>query len=368
MSAVNEALVTLKTTAPGYFKEATDHTIRGRLILKILESQGNILLNQKVPKFIWDVEVREPKIRALGGGDRHVFDETDAYEQLEIDHAELEGTDIMKRRFQMINSNSPHALVDEAGKKMDRLVKSLTRKLNTQFFVDNTGGQTANMLTGIKSFMKPNAITAGDLVAIPISGTTYGGKSIELGSLGGQWSTDLATSPNTAAATDWPFGSGASEYDYNTPKMFNDSASIGGEAGWVNNCLKVMRRMTNVLESTGGQGSAPVVHCLGVDKYSLFQDKLESRERLYISDYAKSLGFPNVLQYQEAVVIKEHDCPSDEGYALNPNTMALYSVHDQLFFTDSDWSTESQLSAFLVGFLGNYCWTPKYTGAYLTLG
>lgn len=367
MNALAEALQTIKTTAPLYFKDATDHTIRGRLILKILKERGNVIMNMKAPQMLWDIEVREPKVRALGGGDRHTFNETDAFEQLVIDHAELESTDIMKRRFQMINSNSPNAIVDEVGKKMDRIVKALTRKLNAQFYVDNTTGQNTNMLTGLGSFVKPATITSGDLVAIPASGATYGGKSIELGSLGGQWSATLGTSPNTAAATDWPFGSGSSEYDYNTPKLFNTSATVGGDAGWANNCLKLMRRMTNVLESTGGQGAAPVVHLMGSDKYSEFQDKLEEKERTYISDYAKSLGFPSILQYQEAVVVKEYDCPADRAFAVNPEHMALYSVHDELFFTDSDWSTESQLSAFLGGFLGNFCWTPKYVGAYLDL-
>lgn len=372
MNALSEALLVLKTTAPQYFKEATDHTIRNRLILKILQSQGNIVMNVKSPKKIWDVEVKENVIRALGSTSRHVFEEVDPYVQMEITHAELEGTDIMKRRFQMINSNSPHAIVDEAGKKMDRLVKSLTRSLNKQFYVDASTGVNVDLMTGIQSFLKPNTagFAAGDLVADPDPAATYGGQSVGLAQLGGQWSTDLGVGsfPNTALANDWPFGSGDPEYDWNSPKIFNTAADVKGDAGWENNCLKLMRRMSDVLESTGGEGAAPVVQLLGLDYYNDFKDKLEQRERLYISDYAKSLGFPDVMTYEGAVVLKDFDCPSSKGFAVNPNHMCLYSVHDQLFFTDSDWSTESQLSAFLVGFLGNYCWTPKLTGMYADLG
>lgn len=367
MNALAEALSILKITTPEYFKEATDHTIRNRLILKILQSQGNIMMNVKTPEKKWVVEVREPEVRALGSTSRHVFRGNDVHETMSICHAELESTDIMKRRDQMINSNSPNAIVDEVGEKMDRLVKVMTRTLNKQFYIDNSTGINVDMMTGIESFIRPAAIAPGDLAAIPDAGTTYGGKSVEIGSLGGAWSTDLATPPNTAAATDWPFGSGDPEYDWNTPKMFNTNATVGTDTGWDNNCLKLMRRMGDVLESTGGDGAAPVVQLLGLDYYSQFKDKLEERERLYISDYAKSLGFPDTMVYEGAVVVKDFDCPSSKGYAVNPNHMCLYSVHDQLFFTDADWSTESQLSAFLVGFLGNYCWTPKYTGAYLAL-
>jgi hypothetical protein len=367
VTALQEALLTLKATAPEYFKKATDHTIRGRLILKILQQSGNIMFNVKSDRMIWPIEIREPKVRVMSGGQRHTWTQTDGIENLFIDHAELEATDVLERRQQQINSDSPNALVDLAGTKMDRLVRTMTRKLNSQFFVDNSGANSG-MMTGIKSFMNPAALTAGDLVAVPAAGTTYGGKSIVLGELGGQWSTNLSPAfPNTAAGTDWPEGSGSSEYDYNTPKMINTNATFNGSQYWKNNCLKVMRRMNSYLRNTGGEGSAPPVHLLASRLYDEALDKLEERERTSISDYAKSLGFPDVIQYGGGLLVADYDCPADEGYAINPNEIALYSVNEQLFFTDSDWSTFDQISGFLVGFLGNWVWTPKYTGAYLAL-
>lgn len=365
MSAAEEALATLRTTAPVYFKEATDHTIRNRLLLKLMEIEGNVVLNMKAPEMIWDIEVREPKIRALdGGADRHVWNESEVYEQLKISHAELEGTDIMRRRFQMINSDSPNAIVEEAGKKMDRLVRSLTRKLNSQFYFDNTGANS-HYLTGIKSFLKYNSPGAGtDWILSPSSAASYGGMSVELGSLGGVWSEDAATSPSTNLGNDWPLGSGSSEYDFNSPKMINTNGAINGASGWTNNCLLAIRRMTRAIESTGGQGTIPIVQLFSQEKYSEVEDKLEERERLFVSDYAQNLGFPRVLTYGGALLATDYDCPADEGFAVNPEKTCLYSVHSDLFFTDSDWSTESQLSAFLVGFLGNWVHTPKYVGAY----
>ena len=365
--ALKEALLTIKATAPKYFAEATDHTIRRRLLLKMIQQGGNLMFNVRTPKLVWDIEVREPKVRVLSGGQRSVFNQTDAYEQLEIDHAELEATDTLDRRTQMINDNSPQQIIDLAGTKMDKLVRTMTRKINSQFYVDNSSGTNVGMMTGIRSIIKPASITPGDLVAIPASGSEYGGKSLELASLGGRWSTKMTTSPNTAAATDWPFGQGSSEYDYNTPKMFNTTATFNGDAGWSNNCLKVMRRMASTITSTGGEGVAPIAHLLGIDLYNEFKDKLEERERLYVSDYAKSLGFPDVMSYEGAVVTQDFDCPASEGYALNPNEIGLYSVHDQLFFTDGGWETPEQSTLFLVGFLGNWVWTPKYVGAYLAL-
>lgn len=368
MSAIDEALLTLKATAPKYMKGATDHTIRKRLLLKMLQMQGNIMFNIRTPKMVWEVEVREPKVRVLSGGQRSVFSQTDAYESLEIDHAELETNDVLDRRTQMINESSPQQIIDLGGTKMEKLVRTMSRRINSQFYADNSSGANAGMMTGIKSFMKPAAITPGDMVAVPAADATYGGKSIALASLGGHWSTNLSTPPNTAAGTDWPFGQGSSEYDWNSPKIFNTSATVSGDTGWSNNCLKLLRRMTSTIASTSGEGVNPIAHILGLDLLNEVKDKLENRERLYVSDYAKSLGFPDTLQYEGSILTSDFDCPSSEGYSINPAEMALYSVHDQLFFTDGGWETPEQSTLFLVGFLGNWRWVPKYTGAFLALG
>lgn len=365
-NALKEALLVVKTTAPQYFKEATDHTIRNRPLLKMLQQQGNLMFNMKATKFVWPILVREPKVRVLDGGQRSVWNQTDAYENLEIDHAELEATDTMGRRDQMINANSPQQIVDVMGGKFDQLVKSMSKMINSQFYADNTSGVNTGMLTGIRSIIKP-AGASSDEVAIPASGSTYGGKSLELASLGGWWSTDRTTPPNATAATDWPFGNGATEYDYNTPTMLNMSAAFNGDTGWANNCLKLFRRMSELIRRRCGEGSAPTVQLLGLDLLNEFKDKLEGRERLYVSDYTKSLGFPNVMSYEDSVVMTDFDCPTRSGYAFNPSEMALYSVHDQLFFTDESWETPEQKSLMLVGFLGNWVHKPKCTGAYVAL-
>jgi hypothetical protein len=122
--------------------------------------------------------------------------------------------------------------------------------------------------------------------------------------------------------------------------------------------------MTQSIRHTGGEGAAPVVQLLSQELYSAVEDRLEERERTRVSDYASNLGFPDTLTYGGSLITSDFDCPAGQGFAINPSTSALYSVHSDLFFTDTDWSTESQLSQFLVGFLGNYVHQPKYTGAY----
>jgi hypothetical protein len=148
--------------------------------------------------------------------------------------------------------------------------------------------------------------------------------------------------------------------------MIRTNAAIGGSTGWDANCLKAIRRMGQMIRHTGGEGNSPIVQLFSQELYSQVEDELEKRERTRVSDYASNLGFPETLTYSGSLLTTDYDCPAGKGYAINPATCALYSVHSDLFFTDADWSTESQLSQFLVGFLGNYVHQPKYTGAYLT--
>lgn len=366
MSYFDEAMSVVKATAPKYIKGATDLTIRRRLVLAMLNQSGNIAYNVKAPKLIWDVECREPRGRFLSGGERSQFTTHDAYEQLEIDHAEFEYTDKMARRTQQLNSNSPQQIVDIGGRIMERLTEQCTKQLGKQFYADNTSGSNTSMLTGIESFMKPHAsATATDKIIVPSATATYGGKNIGLGALGGTWSAN-GTANSSVTANDWPEGSGSAEYDYMAPKMFNYLANWGGSANtWEANSCRILRRSKEILLHTGGEGSAPVAHLLALDLYNAFRDHLEARERLQVSDYARTLGFPDVLTYEGAIVSPDFDCPSGKGYGVSLSDMSLYSVNDQLFCTDGPtWTTEDQASLFLVMFFGNWKWNPKYFAQY----
>lgn len=364
MSYFDNAMLAVKTTAPQLMKEATDMTLRRRLILKMLQESGNIIFNWRSPSMEWKVKVRTPKARAMTSGQRSIFKMHDAYESLTISHASMEVTDKLDRQTQMINQNSPNQIIDLASSKMEDLVLEMSRILGEQFYVDNSG-TASDQLTGIQSFMKPSgSVAANDLVAIPDSAVSYGGKSIGLGAFGGFWTNQLSGPPSSILAKDWPEGSGSPEFDWNSPKMLKYTGNWNGTGSgntWAGNCTKLLRRGSSYIAHTGGQGVTPIVNVLSLRLYNEFQDNLETRERLYVSDYAKELGFPDILNYQGALVTTDFNCPADRGYGINPAEMALYSVHDQLFFTDGPvWSTPEQSTLFLVGMLANFRWNVKH--------
>lgn len=370
MGYFDNAMLAVKSTAPLYLKEATDQTIRGRLVMKMLQQSGNIIFNVKTPNMIWQVEVREPKVRAMSAGQKSTFNMADVYEQLEISHAEIEATDALDRRTQMTNANSPQQIIDLATAKMENCIKKLGRTINSQFYTDASGSQAAEM-TGIRSFIKSYNRNASDRFQAPDAAVTYGGKSIGVGQFGGTWSALLGAvpaRPNTFLANDWPEGQGSSEYDWNSPKIiqYDGDWTPAVTDSWVLNATKLVRRASTTLKNLGGDGVEPIVNLFAKDMYDAFFDNLETRERLYVSDYAKELGFPDLLNYQGSIITTDFDCPAGRGFAINPNEMALYSVHDSLFFTEGPvWTTPEQRTLFLCGFLGNWRWNVKHVCAYV---
>ena len=365
--ALREAYQVIQATAPQFFKGATDHTIRERPLLKMIQQSGNMVMNLRAPKYVWKIRVRQPKPKVIENGARTVWDETDAYETLEMGHAEVQVTDSMNRRDQMINASSPNQIIDIIGEKYDELVKSMSRMISEQFYADASSGTGVGQLTGLKSFMKPVGV-ATDQVAIPAPGTEYANLSIELASLGGWWSQDLApTFPNASLGVDWPEGRGDSEYDFNTPTMLNMNATYNGDTGWNNNCLKMLRRMNSLIKRRCGSSTVPTAHMMGHSLMHEVKDKIELRERTYVTDYQKTLGFPDVLNYEGSMIFDDFECPAREGYSFNPSDITIFSVNDQLFYSDDSWETVEQKSLMMVGFLGNYAFTPRTMGAFVAL-
>lgn len=349
----------IKNTAPKYLPNAVNQTLRDRFLLSYLQKAGRFIFNEGGVSCTWNVTVRQPEIRSTRG-QRAQFVGSDTKEQLTISHAQLEGTDALDRNTLMVNSG-PTAIVKLIETKLDELVTSLADKLCNQIYVDNASDSA--QLTGLQSIMKGVVGANTDRMAVPAPGTTYGGKSMVLGALGGKWTSALGVARhNTSILTDWPEGTGDSQYDYLAPKMFNYGGDwSAGTEDWANNCEKLLRRAKVAIRALGGAGTAPAVGVFSPEMYNELMDSIQTRERLSISDYASDLGFGDTMSYDGMVLAFDYDCPANKGYAINPQEMALYSVHDQLMYTDGPtWDTREQAYLFLVGFLGNLRWNPKH--------
>ena len=206
-----EAAILIKNQVPQYIKGASDATIRGRLFLRILKEQGRIKYNHSGDRVIWNVLAREPQARTHSSGVGVTYAQFDAYEQLSLPVAGMTNQDALELKTQMLNKD-PGVIVDLYGTKLDNLLRATANSLSRQVFLTNGGDN--NKVVGLASPMiADGSVTADDMVAVPSSSATYGGKSVQLGNLGGTWTSTMsaATRPSTVTLNDWPYGSGSSQ-------------------------------------------------------------------------------------------------------------------------------------------------------------
>lgn len=363
----NEGILAVKATAPRYLKEASDQTVRQRVLLSMLDSRGRLKFNvDGHTETNWIVQVRDPAIRQYGDSARQTFTEHDAYETLQIDVRGYIGTDKLSHRTTLLNQGK-HAIVNHYDTKLGILMRAAKRRLGSDVYADGYATGNEQALIGLGSFMKPDAsVASDDLVAIPDSTASYGGKSVALGTFGGTWSSDLAVAarPSSQLTNDWPYGSGSAEYDALTPKMINVASTRwpSGAAGWDNNCTVILRRARQWCRSLGGDGSEPMLHLLCSEFYSEFQDYMESKERVILphkdtSDY----GFSKTINFEGASLVDDFDVPSRKGYGINIDEVMMFTLHDGLFESEGPvWDTVEQAYLFVVRMAGNLRFNPKH--------
>ncbi len=357
-----EAILAIRNTAPKYLKGASDQTVRNRFWLAMLESEGRILYNQSGVACNWNVRARQPATRTHSSGVGVVYTHNQAFEQLTVPVAGLIGSQALDLKIQMMNKG-PLAIVDLYADAMDSVLASVGNALSAQLFIRNTGN--GDQLVGIDTPMVPDgSVVAADIVAAPSTTAAYGGKLVRPGSYGGTWSTSLPVKPSSVLGTDWPLGSGSSDYDFLAPKMINYTSTSWGTNGntWADNCEHVLRRAKNWIRHLSGASKVPTLTMLAQELYDEFQDKLTTRERLMVSDYAGKLGFTeDVINYNGSLVKSEFDCPAGTGYAINIDEMSLFSLHDQLFYlVGPEFNNTALAHEVAIGFFGNLRMNPKH--------
>lgn len=361
----NEGILAVKATAPKYLKGASDQTVRQRILLTMLQSRGRLQFNTDGhTEQNWLIQVRDPQIKQYGDSARQTFTEHDAYEQMQIDLRGYIGTDKLSHRTALVNKGKM-AIVNHYDTKLEILMRSAKRRLGSDLYADGYAAGYEQSLIGLGSFMKPDAgVATDDQVAVPASTALYGGKSVQLGTFGGTWSSNMDVSPSSVVANDWPFGSGSSEYDALTPKMLNANSTkwASGTAGWKNNCSTMMRYARLWARSLGGDGSEPMLHLLSTEFYGQYADYQEAKERIILphapsADY----GFSQTINFEGAAVTFDYDVPSSKGYGLNIDEMMLFTLHPDLFESEGpEWSTEEQAWLFVVRMVGNLRFNPKH--------
>jgi hypothetical protein len=361
--AIEHTIQAIENTTKKILKGKMDLSLRKYFLLSWLQKAGRFVSNEGGTSLEWRIKIRDMDVSTNNG--RLSFTNKDLYKTLNIGWGTLTSTNRLDRNTLLINKGD-EAIIKLADEMVNDSSESISKNLCRSIYKDGTSD--SNALTGLQTFVRPAVGANTDRVAVPGSGSTYGGLSMVLGALGGRWDDVLATKYTTlpAVATDWPDGSGDPEYDCMAFKGFNYAGAWSpGTNNWAVNCEKLLRRGATSIANLGGEGTMPSVHVMSAAMYNEFQDSVQDRERLSVSDYASKLGFPDTMQYSGTLLAHDFACPAGVAYSLDPNTISLKSLTDDVFYTDGPtWSIEEQAYLFMIGFLGNFCWTPKSIAVY----
>lgn len=351
----------VSTTAKTYLKGAADNTIRDRLLLMWMQKYGRIKFNQKGYDFTWDVAYAQHPMQSYGDMGTVTHERRDLYKQLTGDVRGYIMTDLMSEKEYSMCAGASQAIVDRYAKTLPTMISTFSDKFAGEFFVDGHAAGNQDRLCGFGSFMGSGTTASGDWAAKPSD--TYFNLNTDVGSYGGSWTSNLTTSPNASIATDWPYGSGDVEYDFNSPKLINyKSTAWNTSTGtFATTGYLAMRRGLSTCTHTGGRNGRPGIILLGRDCFDGFKASQDSKLNIWVPHKeAQDLGFEDTLNFEGAVVTSDYDVPSTEGYGININEMELLITKDDLFFSygpDRDPKTLSYL--FTAGVFGNLRFNPK---------
>ncbi len=352
------------STKPDYMKGASDLTIRNRLLLAMLKKRGRYEMNQSGDKCIWQLEYSQPPVEAYADGGVIDFSNHDAFRQVVIDWRGYQTRDSLTMKQRAMNKGE-NALINLFQTKANRLNKSLSNKFAGELYRDGSAAGRESAIHGLETFLAAGSCTSSDRIAAP--NDTYGETALSTvpGNQGGAW-TAAGTAPNASLATDWPDGSGDSEYDFNSPKLVNWSANSWGTSStsWEDNCWRVIGQTITWLTITGGNEGTPDIFTLAGNLFQGYKNHEETIRRINVPHKeAADLGFTsNVLNQDGVAIHADFDCPVNTGYGLVLNTITVSSLMPDLFWMEGpDIDPRSGWSYLWgQGFWGNVKYSPKH--------
>ena len=352
------------STRPKYMKGASDLTIRGRYLLARLRQKGRITYNNNGDELKWQVEYSQPAVESYSDGGVLDFANHDAFRQLSVDWRGYVATDTLSKKQNAMNSGDA-ALINLFQTKSNRLTKSISNNFAGELYKDGDGTNRENCIHGCETFLGEGTDEAGDIASQPSDTYGLGALSTAVGTYGGSWSDVLSTQPNATIATDWPHGSGSSEYDFLSPKLVNWSSTGWGTGAttWEANCWRAIGQAITWLTTLGGPEGMPDVCVLAPNLFQGYKNHEEAIRRISVPHKAANdLGFEgNVLNQDGCAIMSDFDCPVNTGYMFNTSTISIRSLMPELFWMEGPDKDPRSAWSWLwgVGFFGNVTWEPK---------
>lgn len=343
-----------------YHAGVTELVYRSRLLMAKLRKGGRLKTGMTGDHLAWLYRYKQPTPTQYGDGNSISFPRNQYHAQAAIDWNIYIAPDSITEHEKLMNRGDA-ALVRLAGTKLKHLMEGMQDFFNSEGFADGSGQME---LDGLEAMFATGTTVAADIVAQPSD--TYATVSTAVDTGSSTWTSGLATSPNAAIATDWPHGSGSSDYDYWSPLIVNDSSPTGwgtGSSLWEDNCLHALRFMVEIQKKRCGAKAAPDLFVANSKRCIELKNKLEQKFRtLTPHKESEDLGFPGTPNYEGVAVNTDFNCPEGAGYLLSTKALSICTLTNRLFESyGPEFQLDRMADIMLVSFDGNMRFeSPKF--------
>lgn len=351
------------TTIVNHLREEELTTFRKFKIFAMLESSGNVVMNQSGRGFDWNVRYRNAPVTGNTGDTPRTFSRVNMWKRAELSWRGFTTTDAIYRR-ELLENRGQQALVDVASKMASRLQESLEQHLSYQPYKDGDLVGAENDFHGMDSFLGYAGTvdeTAGGVASQRTSSNTadrygypddnYAGLSTRLGYYGG--------GRINATTGQWPNVPVDPELDFYSPVIINYNASSFNSTGarnWKANCIFAMREGIHQCKRNDTKEAQIDMVVLDRQLYIQFLNEYKDKERIVVSkeNGLKSLGFADTVSLDGVEITSEYACPAGRGYGISIGNMELRCLENQLFVAEGPFfSEETQAYRYACSTLGN---------------
>lgn len=356
----------IATTIVNHLREEELTTFRKFKVFAMLESSGNVLMNQSGRGFDWNVRYRNAPVSGNTGDTPRTFSRVNMWKKAELPWRGFTTTDAIYRR-EMLENRGQQALVDVASKMAERLQESLEQHLSYQPYRDGNASGHENDFHGMESFLAHAGTVdeshatgvaeqdagggAADRFGFPDD--NYAGLSTQLGYYGG------GRIGSTTGV--WPDVPVDPELDFYSPVIINYNAnSFHGASGgttWKDNCVFAVREGIHQCKRNDTKEAQIDMVVLDRHLYIQFLNTYKDQERIVVEreNGLRALGFSDTVSLDGVELTSEYAVPNGAGYGISIGNMELRCLENQLMVAEGPFfSEETQSYRYACSTLGNF--------------
>ena len=353
----------IATTIVQHTRDEEVAVFRKFKIFAMLESSGNILMNQSGRGFDLNVRYRSAPVTGSTGDTPRTFSRVNMWKRADLGWRGFTTTDAIYRR-ELLENRGQQALVNIASQMAGRLQESLEQHLSYQPYVDGNAAGNENAFHGLMSFMGfdgtvDSTAPGGAVAAKRVGGNaadkfgypsdTYANLSTQLGYYGG--------GRINATTGTWPNVPVEPELDYYSPVIVNwSSTAWKGQTTWKQNCIEATREGIHQCRRNDSKDAAIDMVVMDRALYIDYLNALDSKERAIVTreNSLRAFGFSDVFEQDGVEITSEYACPAGKAFGLSIGNMEMRCLEGQLFVAEGPFfSEETQAYRYACSTLGN---------------